>query len=112
MSDKRVSFDFEIDFSNGGGIQGQGFRLDIEGDDIADDALAAYIIQDLRLLMVGAVRILNKRIIEERHKRNEAAAHAGSTSIGGEFIELSHTIESGMITYKGLPAPLVCDHLS
>lgn len=29
MSEKRVRFDFEIEFSNGGGIQGQGFRLDI-----------------------------------------------------------------------------------
>ena len=27
-------------------------------------------------------------------------------------IDLSHTIEHGMITYKGLPAPLICDHLS
>jgi arylformamidase len=31
---------------------------------------------------------------------------------GARFIDLSHTIESGMITYKGLPAPLICDHLS
>lgn len=29
-----------------------------------------------------------------------------------EFIDLSHTIEHGMVTYKGLPAPLICDHLS
>jgi arylformamidase len=28
------------------------------------------------------------------------------------LIELSHTIEDGMITYKGIPAPLICDHLS
>jgi arylformamidase len=28
------------------------------------------------------------------------------------FIDLSHTIEHGMMTYKGLPAPLICDHLS
>lgn len=28
------------------------------------------------------------------------------------LIELSHTIEDGMITYKGLPAPVICDHLS
>lgn len=69
MTDKRVCFDFEIDFSNGGGIQGQGFRLDIDGDDISDDALAAYIVEDMRLLMVGEVRILHKRIIEEPHKR-------------------------------------------
>jgi arylformamidase len=29
-----------------------------------------------------------------------------------KLIDLSHTIEHGMITYKGLPAPLICDHLS
>jgi len=28
------------------------------------------------------------------------------------YIDLSHTIEHGMITYKGLPAPIVCDYLS
>src|SRR6266481_5834133 len=28
------------------------------------------------------------------------------------LIDLSHTIEHGMITYKGLPAPLICDFLS
>jgi kynurenine formamidase len=26
------------------------------------------------------------------------------------FIDLSHVIESGMVTYKGLPAPLICDY--
>ena len=51
--DRRVQFDFEVDFSNGGGIQGQGFRLDIDGDDIDDAELAAYIVRDMRLLMVG-----------------------------------------------------------
>jgi hypothetical protein len=69
MVDKRVTFDFSVEFSNGGGIQGQGFRLDIDGDSISDDALATYIIKDLRLLMVGKVDILNKQIIEEQHKR-------------------------------------------
>src|SRR5689334_3845457 len=101
ITDKRACFDFEVEFSNGGGIQGQGFRLDIEGDDIDDDALAAYIIQDLRLLMVGAVRILNKRIIEERHKRAAAVVDGDEGSKHGELIDLSHTIEDGMITYKG-----------
>lgn len=28
------------------------------------------------------------------------------------LIDLSHPIEHGMITYKGLPAPLICDYLS
>lgn len=112
MTDKRVCFDFEVVFSNGGGIQGQDFRLDIDGDDIADDELAAYIIRDLRLLMVGEVRILNKQVIEERHKRAAQSQDAVVQGLDGLFVDLSHTIESGMITYKGLPAPLICDHLS
>jgi len=111
VGDKRVCFDFEVDFSNGGGIQGQDFRLDIDGDDITDDMLAALIIADLRLLMVGEVRILNKRIIEERHKRAAAAVRPAMAD-ASRRIDLSHTIEDGMITYKGLPAPLMCDHLS
>src|SRR5450631_3403554 len=67
-TDKRAVFDFEIDFLNGGGIQGQVFRLDIEGEEIADRDLGDAIVRDLRLLMVGEVRVLNKQIIEERHK--------------------------------------------
>jgi len=69
IMDKRVQFDFEIDFSNGGGIQRQDFRLDIAGDDISDEELAEYIVEDMRLLMVGEVRILKKEIITEKHKR-------------------------------------------
>lgn len=29
-----------------------------------------------------------------------------------KLVDLSHTVEHGMITYKGLPAPLICDFLS
>lgn len=28
------------------------------------------------------------------------------------LIDVSHTVEHGMVTYKGLPAPIVCDYLS
>jgi arylformamidase len=28
------------------------------------------------------------------------------------LIDLSHTLEHGMITYKGLPAPIICDYLT
>jgi arylformamidase len=66
---RRVKFDFEVAFSNGGSLQGQDFRLDIEGEDISEEELAQYIVEDMRLLMVEEVRILNKEIIAERHKR-------------------------------------------
>jgi kynurenine formamidase len=28
------------------------------------------------------------------------------------FLDLSHTIEHGMVTYPGLPGPIICDYLS
>ena len=103
----RVQFDFEIAFTNGGGIQGHDFRLDIAGDDISDRELADYLVADMRLLMVGAVRILNKKIITEPHKRTPVNARENET-----LIDLSHTIEDGLVTYRGLPAPIICDYLS
>jgi hypothetical protein len=69
MSDHRVKFDFTVQFTNGGSLSAQDFRLDIPGADIADDQLAAYVIADMRLLMAGRVDISNKEIIEEPHKR-------------------------------------------
>lgn len=29
-----------------------------------------------------------------------------------KFVDLSHNVEDGMITYRGLPAPVICDFLS
>ena len=112
MDDRRVRFDFAIEFSNGGGLQGQDFRLDVDGDDIDDAALADYIVRDLRLLMVGRVTILNKAILHERHKRGVVAVIEQGAISGRRIVDLSHPIEHGMVTYKGLPAPVICDFLS
>lgn len=32
--------------------------------------------------------------------------------MGNKLVDLSHDVEHGMITYKGLPAPIICDFLS
>lgn len=106
--EKRVKFDFEIHFTNGGNIKGEDFRLDIAGEDIADEALVDYIVADLQLLMVGQAKILNKEIIEEKHKRKPIDVPKEHKVL----IDLSHTIENGLVTYKGLPAPIICDYLS
>ena len=29
-----------------------------------------------------------------------------------KLIDVSHVVEHGMVTYQGLPAPLICDYLS
>jgi uncharacterized protein YciI len=116
MMDKRVKFDFEIDFTNGGGIQGQEFRLDIENDDISDEDLAEYIVNDMRLLMVGDVRIKNKQIITEEHTRGPAKKpqwlyHLQPTRLGmlteGPTIEEAKTVTAHFayledLTEKGM----------
>jgi arylformamidase len=103
----RVQFDFDIDFTNGGGLTGHDFRLDIAGADIAERELADCLVADLRLLMVGEVRIRNKRIIAEPHKRKPI-----DTPSAPHHVDLSHVIEHGTLTHRGLPGPIICDYLS
>lgn len=109
----RVVFDFEIEFTNGGGLRGHDFRLDIDGDDIDDATLVDHVVRDLRLLMVGPARILDKRIVVEPHRRDadgDAHARDGRGATRG-YVDLSHVIEDGLVTYPGLPAVHVCDYL-
>jgi hypothetical protein len=47
---------------------------------ITGDALAEALVADLRLLMVGEVQILDKEIIEERHKHTPGTAGPASGS--------------------------------
>jgi arylformamidase len=106
----RVQFDFEIEFTNGGGVQGQAFRLDIPGSDVSDDWIAAAIVLDLRLLMVREVRIRNRQVLREPHKRGVVTAAAAgewpmAAAAGTRIVDLAHPIEAGMTTYPGLPVP-------
>ena len=111
-AEKRIVLDFEIDFLNGGGLQGRGFRLDIYDEDISDREIGNALIRDLKLLMVEAVRITHKNIVEERHKGGWNIQPTTLTSGTAFHVDLSHTIHDGLITYKGLPAPMICDFLS
>src|SRR5512133_3155031 len=36
----------------------------------------------------------------------------GTVTMTHKLVDLSHEVEQGMITYKGLPAPIICDYLS
>nr|WP_308216624.1 cyclase family protein [Pseudalkalibacillus decolorationis] len=44
----------------------------------------------------------------EKHKRKPINLELK----GRKFVDLSHTIENGLVSYKGLPAPLICDYMS
>jgi kynurenine formamidase len=105
----RVELDFVVTFRNGGGLQGQGFRLDIPGTDISDEDAGALLVRELGLLMVDRVRIEARRIVAEPHRRRAAGATGSQAT--GRLIELSHVVRDGLVTYPGLPAPVISDHL-
>lgn len=106
----RASFDAEVTFSNGGGLQAQGFRLDIPGRDISDEELGALFVRHLGLLMVDSVRLTSKSLIQEAHKGSRGTSQVATT--GSRLVELSHVIRDGMVTYPGLPGPQISDHMS
>ncbi|GAA1959923.1 cyclase family protein [Catenulispora subtropica] len=107
----RVQFDAAVTFANGGALQTQEFRLDVPGPDISDSDLGELFVRHLGLLMVGEVVISNKLMLREPHKGSRGTAGAEHQT-ARRTVDLSHEIHHGMVTYPGLPAPVISDHLS
>ncbi len=118
LSDQyRAEFDANVVFSNGGGLQAQAFRVDVAGSDATADQIASLFIASLSLLMVERVELTNLRVFAEPHKGthrgpSDFAAMIDATPSERTWMELSHVIVDGMITYPGLPAPEVTAHLT
>jgi hypothetical protein len=68
MTQYRAVFDAEVTFSNEGGLQAQGFRVDLPGPDATDEEIGRLFVTSLDLLMTDTVTVRNVRIIEETHK--------------------------------------------
>ena len=117
MIEYRAAFDAEVTFLNGGGLQTQGFRLDIPGADITDDHLAALLVDHLGLLMVDQVRISHLSVVAEPHKGSRGVPTAPTPTAltplaTTRLVELNHVIAAGMTTYPGLPGPEITPHLT
>ncbi|SEL25028.1 cyclase family protein [Streptacidiphilus jiangxiensis] len=108
----RVQFDADVVFANGGGLQTQGFRLDVPGPELSDDELGELLVRHLGLLMVQTVRITDRRALREAHKGGRGTERAGARTQDRRIVELSHPIRHGMVTCPGLPGPDISDHLS
>jgi arylformamidase len=110
MTEYRAAFDADLTFLNGGGLQVQGFRLDVPAADVTEAALADLFVRELGLLMVGEVRLRGVKVVAEAHKgRRTSAASARPV---GRLVELNHVITAGMTTYPGLPGPEITPHLT
>jgi arylformamidase len=116
MTDYRAHFDARVTFVNGGGLSADGFRLDLPSLDLpgehADAALVGRLfVQHLGLALVKRVDIRNLEIVAEQH-RGSRGIDAAPRDDAGSVVDLSHSIRAGMVTYPGLPAPVITPHLT
>lgn len=114
MTEYRATFDADVTFLNGGGLQAQGFKLDVPGAAITEAELGELFVQHLGLLMVERVRIDNLQVGAEPHKgsRGGPADRAAPPPASTRLVELNHVVEAGMVTYPGLPGPEIAPHLT
>jgi kynurenine formamidase len=117
MPDYRAHFDASVTFANGGGLEATGFRLDLPTDALDESRIAELFVRHLGLALVGEVRLSNLTIVEEQHRGSRGVTSdklAGATSGRGRgrVVDLSHHIRAGLITYPGLPAPVITPHLT
>ena len=111
MPEYRALFDAIVEFANGGSLRTDGFRLDLPSADTNVLEVGRLFVQHLGLALVSAVHIENLKVVEELHRGTrgiEARAAAPSRTV----IDLSHVIRDGLVTYPGLPAPVITPHLT
>jgi kynurenine formamidase len=110
MPEYRASFDAVINFSNGGDLTVHGFRIDIPSANADEAEIAALFVASLGLLMTESVQLSHITIFAEPHKGTRGGPSdrsIGPAAASNQFIELSHVIRAGMITYPGLPGPTI-----
>jgi len=63
QSEFRVKFDFRVDFTNGGYVEGHEFLLDLEADQVSEEELKVMIVESMNLAKAGDVKIFKKEIV-------------------------------------------------
>ena len=115
MAEYRAHFDFEISFANGGGLSGRGFRLDLPAENLTTAEIGLLLVRHLGLALVASVELGDLRIVPEQHRGSrgvpaprDPSAHGG----GNRVVDLSHRIRAGLVTYPGLPEPVITPYLT
>ncbi|HEY9324076.1 MAG TPA: cyclase family protein [Agromyces sp.] len=122
MTEYRAHFDADIAFVNGGGLRAEAFRLDLPSPQLTEAEIGELLVRHLGLALVGRVELSNLEIVAEAHKGSRgvgegagagaAASAASSGTQRGRLVDLSHVISDGLVTYPGLPAPVITPHLT
>jgi kynurenine formamidase len=111
MTEYRAHFDFGIRFVNGGDLTGTDFRLDLPAADLDESTIARLLVAHFGLTLVGEVQLRSLRVVPEPH-RGSRGVDLRLSAPDSPVIDLSHPIRAGLITYPGLPAPVITPHLT
>lgn len=111
MPEYRAHFDAVVEFVNGGDLRTQGFRLDVPSELVSQGEVSRLFVQHLGLALVGSVTLADLRIVEEPH-RGSRGIEARPAAPARRVVDLSHVIRDGLVTYPGLPAPVITPHLT
>lgn len=111
MTEFRAHFDARVEFANGGGLSAEGFRVDLPTPDVTEADVARLFARHLGLALVSRVTVSDLTIVEEQHRGTRGIESPPATR-PGRLVDLSHTIRSGLVTYPGLPAPVITPHLT
>ena len=114
MTEYRAAFDAVVEFTNGGSLSVQGFRIDVPSPDVDADTVAELFVASLGLLMTGTVTISDLQIVDEPHRGTRGAPTPldAQATPATRFVDLSHVIRDSMVTFPGLPGPIISPHLT
>jgi len=104
MTDYRAHFDARVSFANGGGLEAEGFRLDLPSKDQTAEAVGQLFVRHLGLALVAEVLLANFQIVEEQHRGSRGIAVEPSATPGSHrrVIDLTHPAEATLTTVADL----------
>jgi len=115
MAQHRAHFDASITFVNGGSLTAEGFRLDLPSAEVTEEEVGRLLVHHLGLALVGVVELRGLTIVEEPHRGTRGIdTRPGDAGVERRYraVDVSHTIREGLITYPGLPEPVITPHMT
>ncbi|GAA2892590.1 hypothetical protein Acy02nite_62990 [Actinoplanes cyaneus] len=102
----RAEFDAEVTFADGGDLNARRFQVDVPHADVTEAEITERLVDLLAPRPVERARLSGVRVFGEPHIPLQRPVSRT------RFVELSHVIRDGLITYPGLPAPQLRQHLT
>lgn len=107
MLQYRAELDAAVTLVGGGSVRAGGLCVDVPHADVTHAEIAMLLVASLGLRDVERVDLDSVRVFAE-----PAVTVGVRSAVRTRYVELSHVIADGLVTYPGLPAPAISAHLT